>query len=355
MQDVRGPVWFEKLGRASWLFVGTAAALVAVVWFVSQFQVVLTPLILAVFIAIGFSPVVDWIERHGVRRSWAALIVMIGIFVILIGTGYLVVVGVANNSAELSASLQKAGQDLADLLNNANAQQDVANVQKGITSMLESSLSSGAFGNAVGSVVGVFTGLLIGTMLLYYILADGNSMVRSVVSRRQPGHVNRYADVVESSIKRIRGFITGATINAAAQGLFVGVGMFLLGIPLALAIGIVIFLTAFVPYIGAFVGGFFAVAMGLAAGGVPKAVAALIVVILGSGLLQNLLQPVLTGNKLNLHPMLVLLVTIAGGAVAGLLGFVLAAPVAAIIRDIYAELKSTGYFSDKPSPATDSG
>jgi predicted PurR-regulated permease PerM len=109
-------------------------------------------------------------------------------------------------------------------------------------------------------------------------------------------------------------------------------------VPLAGTIAIVTFVTAYVPYIGAFVSGAFAVVVALGGEGTTTALIMLVIAILANGLLQNLFQPFAMGSALHLHPLVVLIVTIGAGCIFGGLGLVLAAPIASaavrISRDL---------------------
>jgi predicted PurR-regulated permease PerM len=109
-------------------------------------------------------------------------------------------------------------------------------------------------------------------------------------------------------------------------------------VPLAGTIGVVTFITAYVPYIGAFVAGAFAVVIALGANGTSTALVMLVVVILANGLLQNIVQPFAMGSALDLHPLVVLVLTIAAGCIFGMIGLVLAAPITSAIVHISRDL-----------------
>jgi len=119
---------------------------------------------------------------------------------------------------------------------------------------------------------------------------------------------------------------------------------------------VVVFVTAYVPFIGAFVSGAFAVILTLSAQGTTSALIMLVVVILANGLLQNIVQPIAFGATLDLNPLVVLIVTIGFGAIFGMLGMVLAAPLTSaalhITRDL-AEAKAIEAALREPPPQAD--
>jgi putative heme transporter len=137
------------------------------------------------------------------------------------------------------------------------------------------------------------------------------------------------------------------------NGVVVGLGAVVLGVPLAGPIAIVTFVTSYIPFFGAFCAGAFAVVIALGAKGLSIALAMLAITLLTNNTLQNLLEPVAFGKTLRLHPLVVMLVTTAGTLLFGVLGATLAAPVTAVTLRTTNLLRDTGLFvvSTTPSPA----
>ena len=126
----------------------------------------------------------------------------------------------------------------------------------------------------------------------------------------------------------VRRYFLGVTIVAAFNAVVVTIAAAIMDVPLAGTIGVVTFVTAYIPFIGAVVSGAFAVLLALGAKGVTIALIMLVVVILANGLLQNIVQPIAFGATLDLNPLLILVVTIGFGSLFGMVGLVLAAPLA---------------------------
>ena len=139
-------------------------------------------------------------------------------------------------------------------------------------------------------------------------------------------------------IKSLRRYFLGVTIVAAFNAFVIGLTAIILGVPLAGTIAVVVFVTAYVPFIGAFVSGAFAVLLTLSSQGTTSAVIMLVMVILGNGLLQNIVQPIAFGATLDLNPLVVLIVTIGFGSIFGMVGLVLAAPLTSAALHITREL-----------------
>jgi predicted PurR-regulated permease PerM len=172
---------------------------------------------------------------------------------------------------------------------------------------------------------------------LFFLLKDGPSMRRWI--DRHLGVPPPVATLITGGVIRsLRGYFRGVTLVAAFNGIVVGIAAFLLGVPLAGTIGVVTFITAYVPFIGAFVAGAFAVVIALGANGTTTALVMLLIVILANGLLQNIVQPFAMGAALDLHPLAVLILTIGAGCLFGMLGLVLAAPIASAVVHISRDL-----------------
>jgi predicted PurR-regulated permease PerM len=138
----------------------------------------------------------------------------------------------------------------------------------------------------------------------------------------------------------LRGYFLGVTIVAVWSALIVGGGALILGVPLPGTITVVTFVGGYIPYIGAWTAGIFAVLIALGGQGPEAALALGVIVLLANGILQQLVQPIAYGATLNLHPLAVLIVTIAGGCLFGTVGLVLAAPLLSAGVRISAEINA---------------
>jgi predicted PurR-regulated permease PerM len=139
-------------------------------------------------------------------------------------------------------------------------------------------------------------------------------------------------------IRSVRQYFLGTTIVAAFNAIVVGVGAWALGVPLAGTIAVVTFVTAYIPFVGAFVSGAFAVVLALGSKGTSTAAIMLLIVLLANGLLQNIVQPIAMGATLRMNPLLILVVTISAGAFFGTAGLILAAPLTAAAIHISGDL-----------------
>jgi len=201
----------------------------------------------------------------------------------------------------------------------------------------------------INSITGIVTGTVLAMIVLYYMLKDGPTRAAERSDPTTDKQTTWYR-IADDAVKDLRGYFRGQTGIALMNGVVVGVAAAVFGVPAAAAIGVVNFFGAYIPYLGAFFGGAFAVLMALGDGGLTLAIVMLVVAVGVNLILENLLQPVLLGDSLNVAPLPILLATTLGGMVAGMIGLVLAAPLLAIAMDTRRELKKSGFF-DEPDAA----
>jgi predicted PurR-regulated permease PerM len=173
----------------------------------------------------------------------------------------------------------------------------------------------------------------------FFLLKDFSS-IRRFVDTHMGIPVPVATTVTDNVLSSLRKYFLGLTIVAAFNGVVVGVGALALGVSLAGTIAVVTFVTAYVPFIGAFISGAFAVMIALASEGTETAAVMLVIVLLANGMLQQVVQPIAFGATLDLNPLAVLFVTIAAGSLFGMIGLILAAPLTSaavhISRDLAA-------------------
>lgn len=352
----RPPAWVQRVGRTSWAFLGFAGAVAVVIFVLGSLRDIVMPLLLATFLAVVFAPLVDRLAARRVPRAFGALIVILMVFGVFFVALAIVVVGVVDRADELSDAFDDAREEIV----GAVERWDLDGIVDSIREQADSSgglLSNGLgeqVGSALGSAVGFASGLVLGVVLLYYLLKDGRSLLRSAVAHRSPAATAQVERILAQAADSIRGYVRGRSILALVQGVAVAIALWALDVPLAGSVGVVNFIGAYIPYFGAFVGGAFAVLMGLAGGGAGPALLALVVVLFVNLVLENLLEPKLVGSTLQLHPVVVLVSTVAGGLLIGIVGLILASPTVAIGLNLARELRDSGFFSEA-RPAAPSG
>lgn len=334
------PQWLRDLGFSAWLLVGVGAALVGLIWLLSLTQTIVMPVITAAIIASVASPLVGWLNRHRLPRGIGAALVLLLIIALAFGVGLIVLTGIASQADGLSARLQEGASQLEswarDLGVKAPTAADANSEASSSVSGAFQALTQGLLGG-IDQLAGLAVFLSFTALSLFFLLKDGPT-IGAFVER----HLGMPPAAAHSMLGRVagsmRGYFLGVTIVAAWSALIVGLGALLLGVPLAGTIAVVTFLGGYVPYLGAWTAGAFAVLIALGGSGTETAVALAVVVLLANGVLQQLVQPIAYGAALQLHPLAVLIVTIAGGCLFGTIGLVLAAPLLSAAVKIAADL-----------------
>jgi predicted PurR-regulated permease PerM len=274
------------------------------------------------------SPAVTWLQERGWPRAAGAALMLLALLALAVVVFLLVTHGIVANGDEIRALATEAADKVqgwgtdAGVEGTESANESVKSAVPNIGETLVKGLASGISG--LTSLVFFLSFTLFST---FFLLKDGPNVLRFVNSHL--GIPVAVANVVTGNVlNSLRRYFLGVSIVAAFNAVVVGIGAWLLGVPLAGTIAVVTFVTAYVPFIGAFVSGAFAVILALAAEGTSDALIMLVIVILANGMLQNVVQPIAFGATLDLNPLAVLIVTIAGGCLFGMVGLVLAAPIA---------------------------
>ncbi len=351
------PGWLRDLGFSSWLLVGVAAALFGAVWFLSLTHTIVMPVITAAIIASVTSPVVDWLKRHRVPRGAGATIVFLAIVAIGIAVGVVVLTGIASQADSLSEKLQAGASEIESWARDLGVDPATA---KDAQDHASASVSAGFQALTQGLVAGIDKLASLAVFLsftalsLFFLLKDAPT-IGGFVERHLGVPVPLARKILGRVSGSLRGYFVGVTIVAAWSAAIVGVGALLLGVPLPGTIAVVTFVGGYVPYLGAWAAGAFAVLIALGAEGPETAAALALVVLLANGVLQQIVQPIAYGAALGLHPLAVLIVTIAGGSLFGTIGLVLAAPlVSAAVRisaDVSASRRAAEREEEEPAPA----
>ena len=349
------PRWLRDLGRTSWLLVGFFALMAGVIWLLGTTYTIVGPVVAGTIVATVAMPIVGVLTRH-IPRAAAAGIVLLGLAAIAVFVLVVVIGGITSQRSSISehatAAADKAEGWLNDLgvdtSGSASAKSSVEQDVPKIISTLVKGVISGIQGLTSLAFALSFT-----LLSLFFLLKDGPSMRRWV--DRHLGVPPPVGQLVTGGVIRsLRGYFRGVTIVAAFNGVIVGLASLALGVPLAGTIGVVTFVTAYVPFVGAFVAGAFAVVIALGAKGTTTALIMLLIVILANGLLQNVVQPFAMGSALDLHPLVVLVLTIGAGCIFGMLGLVIAAPLASaavhITRDL-ARARATAALQEEAAVA----
>jgi putative heme transporter len=348
------PKWLRDLGFSSWLLVGAGAALIGAIWLLSQTHTIVLPVITAGVIASVASPLVDWLRDRGIPRGVGAGLVFLLIVAVAAAVGLIVLTGIASQADGISERLREGANEIESLARDLGVRADTAadaNAGAGASiSAAFQALTQGLVGG-VDRLASLAVFLSFTALSLFFMLKDMPA-IGGFVER----HLGVPVPVAHSMLGRVagsmRGYFVGVTVVSIWSALIVGAGALLLGVPLAGTIAVVTFVGGFVPYLGAWTAGAFAVLIALGDQGPETALALAVIVLLANGVLQQLVQPIAYGAALRLHPLVVLIATIAGGCLFGVVGLVLSATLLSAAVRIAADLRAAeGEPGDQPAPS----
>ena len=334
------PRWLRDLGLASWLLVGAAALLVGLVFLLAATATIVDPVVAGLILAVVTAPAVTWLKGHGVPRWGGALIVLLALIVLGLFIVFIVVGGIASQGDAISSYATSAADKVQSWLKSLGLSDSGASSSTDSVKQAAPDTVSTLVDGIVSGIQGITSlafFLSFAVFSLFFLLKDGPSM-RAAIDRRLGVPLQVAQTITGGVITSLRRYFLGVTIVAAFNGVVVGLGAWALGVPLAGTIAVVTFVTAYVPFIGAFVAGAFAVILALGSEGTETALIMLVIVILANGMLQNVVQPIAFGATLSLNPLVVLVVTIGAGCLFGMIGLVLAAPLTSAAVHIMGDL-----------------
>ena len=323
-----------------------AAALALLIWLASQLKLVLIPVAIAVLLARGLKPPADWLRAHGWSPSLAT-VTSLGVFLLVAGgIGAFVVSSTAPQFADLGPTLEDAVDDVEDwLVDDAPVELSREQVRDGreligerLSSLRER--SNGSLTDTAGLVVESITAAAIVAFLTFFLVRDGHLFARWLRGFVPPVRRELADDMGRRSWSALGAYLRGAALLGAFDATAIGVAMALVGGELVLSIALVTFLAAFVPILGAIVAGVLAVLVTLVTAGVQQAVILAVVAVAVQQLNGNVLEPVIYGKALTIHPAVILLAVVAGGALFGIVGTFFAVPATAVVMSALSALSS---------------
>jgi putative heme transporter len=334
------PRWLRDLGLASWFLVGFGLLLLGLTWVLGVTSTIVEPVVTGGVIAIVASPGVTWLKRHHVPRALGALIVLLALAAVGVVILLLVLGGIVAESGKISATVSAAAGKLQSWIQDVGVDSSAAssaneNVSSSVPSII-STLFKGV-ANGIQGIASLAFGISFTLFAIFFLLKDGPAF-RAWVNRHLGVPLSVAETITGGIVTAMRRYFLGVTIVATFNAVVVGVGAYVLDVPLAGTIAVVTFVTAYVPFIGAVVAGAFAVLMALGSQGTTTALIMLVIVILANGALQNIVQPIAMGATLRMNPLLILVVTISAGAFFGTVGMIVAAPLTSAAIHVSADL-----------------
>jgi predicted PurR-regulated permease PerM len=320
-----------------WRLLIIAVAAWVLLQFLMRLGVVIVPAALALMLTALLVPAVDFLNRRGAPRGGAvALVLICGLA--LVGSILAFVItqfadGLPDLADQVTRSIDSARQWLIsgplhlrpDQINHFGdtAIQTIRDHQQELT--------SGALSTA-GTVTEIVTGALLALFTLIFLLLGGRNIWRFMTQIAPATARQRVGDAGAAGFHSLTGYVRATSVVALVDAVGIGTGLAIMGIPLALPLASLVFLGAFIPLVGAVLSGFVAVVVALLAKGFVYALITLGLIIAVMQLEAHVLQPLVMGRAVSIHPLAVVLGIAAGGVLAGVVGALLAVPTIAFIN-----------------------
>lgn len=352
------PIGVEVATQWAWRILVIALAGAAGIWLLRYFSEITVPVAIAILGAALTTPAVDWLEAKRVPRLAATFIVVLSLLSAFIGMLALVGQQLATQVSDLRSNVVEGISQVQDWAKTGPLKLSDSQIQSWIDEAKASIASSDTsvltrvseFGSTVTHVL---AGFFIALFSVFFFLYEGKriwSWVVALFPRAARDRVNSSGHTAWASLTA---FVRATMIVALTDAIGVAFAAWVLGVPLTLAIGVLVFLGAFVPIVGALLSGMVAVLVALVAQGPWVALFMLLAVIAVQQFESHVLQPFLMGRLVAVHPLAIIFAIAAGITVAGIVGALIAVPLAASLNGVVRHLASVAkqYEGDSPPEA----
>jgi predicted PurR-regulated permease PerM len=330
---------FGKLAARALQTIIIVVVLAGFIWGIRQVTVVVIPVILALIFASAFAPVMGWLKRRGIPALLATVITLLAVVVILGLLGWLVVWAVRDQWDNLYSQAEDGVQRVIEWVNTLpfapTSEQIDGWIEQATDFVTSAQFGSGALAG-VSALANFVTGLVLMVVILFFFLKDGPRMWEFVMRPFRGENYERARRIGTKSVSVLGSYVRGTAAVAFvdAVGIFIFLLIFQMPLTLAIPLAVIVFLLAFIPIVGAVVAGIFAALVALVINGPINALLVVGAVVLVNQLEGNFLQPVLMGRTMKLHSFVILVVLAGGTAIGGILGTLLAVPLAAVVWGI---------------------
>jgi predicted PurR-regulated permease PerM len=330
----------RRVAIASAELVLITLALVILGYVFGRLWVVLLPVVLGLLFSTVMWPLTRFLRKH----SWPPALAAVATVLLFLGAigGIIAIIApqvvsqVEDLANQFSGGLQQVQDYLAGPPFNLDDDQIGNAVDNVINRVQENATSIANYAVSTATTIGnVLINLVLALVLAFFFLKDGPKWVPWLAAQTGPRAAPHVSALSLKTWTTLSEFIRQQALVGFVDAFFIGLGLLVMGVPLVLPLAVLTFFGAFVPIIGAFVAGAFAVLIALVSNGPTTALIILAVVVAVQQLEGNVLQPIIQGRGLNLHAAVVILAVTAGSSLFGIIGAFLSVPVAALIAVFY--------------------
>jgi predicted PurR-regulated permease PerM len=317
-----------------------AAAVYLLFWVLGKLWSILLPIVLGLLIATVLWPATRFLRRHRWPPALAASVVLVGFIAAFVGIIAAIAPSVADQVTQLADAATAALQDVQEWLQGPPFNLGEDQIGEAVDSVINSiqGNAQNIAGYALTGATAVGNGLInlvLALVLVFFFLKDGPRFVPWLSAQTGPQAARHVAALSHKTWSTLSEFIRQQALVGFIDAFFIGLGLWIFDVPLVLPLSVLTFFGAFIPIIGAFVAGAFAVLIALVDEGFTVALIIFAIVLLVQQIEGNVLQPIIQGRGFNLHAAVVILAVTAGSSLAGIIGAFLSVPIAALIAVVY--------------------
>ncbi len=325
----------------------------AVGWIVvllcGRLRTAVVPVLLALLGTALLRPLYRRLVKVGVNRSVAAALTCVAVVAVVGGAVYIVVAALIDSGEQILASLRRAAQDIAEHFGAVGTSlDDIASNARELLSRFGQTAASGVISGV--SVVGETIAMaVLALLLVFFFLRDSHRAAGGLRALAPRGTADTVEAMARRAFQAVEGFMRGTTFIAFIDAVCITVGLLILDVPGAVGLGALVFVGAYIPYLGAVLSGAVAVLVALADRGFVIALWALGVVLAVQMLEGHVLQPLIQSRTVQMHPAVVMVTITVGASVAGIFGLLLAVPLTAAAFGVVHELRAR--YGTPPEPS----
>jgi predicted PurR-regulated permease PerM len=332
MRELGVPPWLVRWAIISLCVIAIGSLVISLI------LIALRVRFISIAVLIGFAevsllwPLVKWLRERRVPQVIAAILCVVGFLSFFALLLLFVVVEVVRASPRIADDVVGAFEETMEWLRGGPFGVDDRTVQDLLDQVQDFATGAiSSIGSTVASGLGVVTNLitvvLIATFFAIFGLASGDRLWAQFTRVLAPSHRLPATAAFRSAMRTTGAWFYASVVTGFVDGLLIGFGLWILDVPLAVAIGALTFLLAFIPLIGATIAGAVAVAVAFVSGGLTTAIWALLIVLVVQQLEGNVLGPLLMSRAVSFHPLIILVLTTTAATLFGMPGLFLAVPV----------------------------
>jgi putative heme transporter len=335
----------DTIASLSWKFLAVAGALAVIVYALVKLRVVVFPVIAALFASTLIHPAAHWLHKRGLPRLASVWVAILAGVLLLSGLVAVLAPQVANEFGTLSGDVNRGSRQVIEWLSRGPLELSRQELNRYIDQAQEqlqansSTITSGVLAGAV-RLGEVLVGIILTFVLTFFFVKDGGTMFSWFTGQFQERRRQSLNLLGSRLWETLGAYLRGLAFVGLVDAVLIGIALLAIGVPLVIPLAVLTFFGAFLPLIGATVAGVVAALVALVSGGVLDALLVGVAILVVQQVEGHVLQPVVLGRAIKLHPTVVLLSLAAGGVLAGIAGAFLAVPVAALATVVGSHIKA---------------